>query len=198
MENLGLNKSVSEQSKILRNILEKDQELFTIIRQTAEFKLPNYYIGGGAICQSVWNTLFSKPVGYGISDIDIVYFDKDLSERKEAAQSDQLRKFFEESGYEIDVKNEARVHLWYETHFGYPIEAYQSTEEAISTWPTTASSIGVFLDGDDNLQIFAPYGMNEMFAGIVKANKVLITEEVFRNKAKKWQNKWSDLKIIEW
>jgi hypothetical protein len=39
-----------------------------------------------------------------------------------------------------DVKNEARVHLWYERRFGRHLEPYRSTGDAIATWPTTASS----------------------------------------------------------
>ena len=39
--------------------------------------------------------------------------------------------------------NETRVHLWYEAHFGYRIDPYASVEDAINTWPTTATSIGV-------------------------------------------------------
>ena len=32
-----------------------------------------------------------------------------------------------------DVKNEARVHLWYEARFGAAIPPYQSAEAAIAT-----------------------------------------------------------------
>jgi hypothetical protein len=42
----------------------------------------------------------------------------------------------------IDVKNEARVHLWYKSHFGYDIPPYHSVEEAMDSWPTTATAVG--------------------------------------------------------
>ncbi len=47
---------------------------------------------------------------------------------------------------EIDIKNEARVHLWYGERFGKEIEPYRSSAEAIATWPTSASCVGVRRD----------------------------------------------------
>ena len=97
----------------------------------------------------------------------------------------------------IDVKNEARVHLWYENHFGYKIEPYNSLEESINSWPTTATSIGLRIE-EDRLKVYAPFGLNDLFGGIVRANKVQITEEIYNNKVNKWHNKWPNLTIIPW
>ena len=45
----------------------------------------------------------------------------------------QVKQLYSDLGIEIDVKNQARVHLWYKDHFGYSIEPYTSIESAINT-----------------------------------------------------------------
>ncbi|MFP8918040.1 nucleotidyltransferase family protein [Enterococcus innesii] len=191
-------KALSIQETELNKILEKDNALYKIIRDVSALGIPNLYVGGGSVTQSVWNHLFSKPIGYGISDVDIVYFDTDLSLEKERMVLEQIVKTTKQNQYALDVKNEARVHLWYEEEFGFSIPAYTSTEEAISTWPSTATSIGVFFDQENKLQIFAPYGMYDLFSGVVRPNKAMISREVYEKKAEKWGAKWPGLTVIGW
>ncbi len=193
----GMNLPLEEQCKILGNIIKKNQVLNDILMKMEELELPNYYIGGGCITQTVWNYLYERELNYGISDIDIVYFDEDLSQEKEAKIAERISETFKYFPHTIDVKNEARVHLWYESRFGFKIEPYKNTEEAISTWPTLASSIGVRYE-NNQVVIFAPYGLNDIFAGVIRPNKMLITESVFQAKAKKWQGKWPETKVIPW
>ncbi|MBW9324075.1 nucleotidyltransferase family protein [Enterococcus casseliflavus] len=190
--------ALSIQETELNKILEKDNALYKIIRDVSALGIPNLYVGGGSVTQSVWNHLFSKPIGYGISDVDIVYFDTDLSLEKERMVLEQIVKTTKQNQYALDVKNEARVHLWYEEEFGFSIPAYTSTEEAISTWPSTATSIGVFFDQENKLQIFAPYGMYDLFSGVVRPNKAMISREVYEKKAEKWGAKWPGLTVIGW
>lgn len=192
------NKSLAIQETVLIDILKKDTTLYKIIKDVSALGIPNLYVGGGSITQSVWNHLFSKPIGYGISDVDIVYFDTDLSQEKERMVLEQIVKTTKQNQYALDVKNEARVHLWYEEEFGLSIPAYTFTEEAISTWPSTATSIGIFFDQESNLQVFAPYGMYDLFSGIVRPNKAMISREVYEKKIEKWCSKWPELNVIGW
>ncbi|WP_338325861.1 nucleotidyltransferase family protein [Paenibacillus luteus] len=55
-----------------------------------------------------------------------------------------------------EATNQAAVHLWYQNVFGYPVAPLESTEAAIYTWPETATSVGVKLLPNDDLQICAP------------------------------------------
>lgn len=194
----GFNQPVAVQIRSLRDILMLDHDLWRVIERVSAMQLPNLYIGGGSVAQSVWNVLFGQPVGNGISDIDVIYFDDDLSESKERQIRGAVANELANVKYEIDVNNEARVHLWYHDYFGVAIEPYESTEDAINSWPSTATSIGVYLDEHLDLQVFAPCGMNDLFSGIVRPNKNMISEQVFLNKSHKWQNKWPGLQVINW
>jgi hypothetical protein len=43
----------------------------------------------------------------------------------------------------IDVKNEARVHLWYKSGISAtPFKPYHTLEEAVDSWPTTGHDDG--------------------------------------------------------
>ncbi|WP_375499210.1 nucleotidyltransferase family protein [uncultured Jatrophihabitans sp.] len=45
-------------------------------------------------------------------------------------------------GANVELRNEARVHLWYEARFGMPCPAYRDTRHAISTFPNCSSCLG--------------------------------------------------------
>ncbi|MCV3322640.1 nucleotidyltransferase family protein [Pediococcus ethanolidurans] len=130
--------------------------------------------------------------------MDIVYFDNDLGEEKENRVRNRIATTLSTNRYDVDVKNEARVQLWYQAHFGMSIEPYSSTEDAISSWPSNATAVGVYLDEKQTLQVFAPYGMNDIYKGIMRPNKQMITKAMYDKKAIKWSKKWPELVVKEW
>ncbi len=97
----------------------------------------------------------------------------------------------------LDIKNQARVHLWYKEKFGYDILPYESLEAAINTWPTTATAIGVRKIKKDWV-IYAPFGLKDVMNLRVIANSRSITEEIYMNKVMKWKTKWPELDFLEW
>ncbi|MBB6733883.1 nucleotidyltransferase family protein [Cohnella sp. CBP 2801] len=172
--------------------------LNTVFRKTPHLNLPEYYIGAGCIAQSVWNHSFGMPIDNGIRDIDWVYYDPDLSYDKECEVIDSVRREFDSLAVRLDIKNQARVHLWYEQHFGYPIEPFSSLEEAIRTWPTTATAIGMRMNPNKEWKVYAPFGLSDLFSLTVRANKVQITEEIYERKINRWKAIWPGLTVIPW
>ncbi|MGX7164145.1 nucleotidyltransferase family protein [Enterococcus massiliensis] len=193
----GANLPLAQQIALLEKIVKENTLLFPLLQKLAQLELPNYYVGGGSIVQTVWNHLYNKPLHYGIKDIDIVYFDEDLREEKEKAVMAMLRKTIGDFPVKIDIANEARVHLWYEKAFGYPIAPYESVEQAISTWPTTATSVGIRLE-KGQFVIFAPFGLNDLFSGTIRPNKTLISEAIYQKKAEAWHQKWPETMVQKW
>ena len=158
--------------------------------------LPDAWIVAGAVVQTVWNDRFGLPPTHGIGDIDIVYFDTDLSAEAEAAHGERLRAMFALPVW-LDVKNQARVHVWYGTRFGKPIAPYVSVPDAIASYPSTATSMGVRRVGETH-EVCAPFGLADLFAGVVRPNKRLVTEAVYAAKAARWASVWPALCIIPW
>lgn len=109
----------------------------------------------------------------------------------------EIRGLFSGCGVSIDVKNEARVHLWYSSKFGEQIMPYTSTWHAITTFPTTATAIGVQPAGSEFL-IAAPFGLADLFDTIVRPNKVQITPAIYAAKLTRWRGLWPGLQIVDW
>ena len=182
----------------LQPILSQNPSIAKILRRTGDLGMPNWYLGAGGIAQTVWNVLLKRNPEEGIQDYDLVYYDADdISYEAEDAFIKKGLKAFADIPVEVQIRNQARVHLWYKKHFGFSIKQYQSVEDAIRSWPTTANSIGItVLNG--KLHVYAPFGLDDLFGMIVRANKTLVTREMFENKVARWARVWPELKIMPW
>ncbi len=152
----------------------------------------------GCVAQSVWNLLDGRAAEAGIRDLDIAYHDPtDLSAEAETAQECRLRGLFRESPLKLDVKNQARVHLWYGRRFGREIRQFRSSAEAIASYHATAISIGVACPAG-RFALCAPYGLADLFAMVVRPNKRLAGRGVYEAKAARWLRIWPSLTIVPW
>ena len=125
--------------QFLERAIRSSPVLGPVLDRWAEVRLPGAWLAAGAVAQTVWNAKLGYPPDHGIRDVDIVYFDgEDLTAESEQAEAQRIASLFAHSSVRCDVKNEARVHLWYEARFGSAIAPYRSTEDAIATFPTTA------------------------------------------------------------
>lgn len=185
---------------LLVKTISKSEPLTRVFQVLKEINLPSeYYVGAGCITNTVWNDISGYPLEYGISDIDIVYYDlEDMTDDSEKLLKNLLKSHFGDLPYKLDVKNQARVHLWYESKFGFPIKPYCSLEAAIDSWPTTATALGVRKEQNESYKIYAPYKLNDLFSMVVRPNKLMVTREIFENKARKWKEKWPKLEVVPW
>lgn len=187
-----------EPSLMLQAIASESPLLSRVLSNWEKIALPDCWLVAGAIAQTVWNRSFGLAATHGIDDIDIVYFDADdISESTEAEHASRLRKVFSDLPVWIDVKNEARVHLWYEAKFKYPIAPYTSAADAITTFPTTATAIGL-QPRAGSLELCAPYGISDLLGSIVRPNKKQITHDIYTSKVDRWIATWPKLTIIDW
>ena len=195
----GYNLDLYSQIDIFCKIIMKNKILNELFTRAPSLGLKDYYIGAGCLAQTIWNYLSGFPLNQGIQDIDFVYFNnKDMSFDEEDKVVNKVHKLYKDIPIKIDVKNQARVHLWYEKHFGYAIKPYPTLEAAINTWPTTATALGARRDANGKWIVYAPFGLNDLFGKIVRANKTQITKEIYEKKVIKWSAIWIDLKIIPW
>ena len=182
----------------LQSIVMESPLLSPLFHKWEAIALPDAWLVAGAVAQTVWNHAFGLSLAHGINDIDIVYFDDaDLSEEAETAHSLRIRSLFSDLPVWIDVKNEARVHLWYEAKFGYAIDPYRSATDAIMTFPTTATAVGL-RPSNDGMALCAPYGLSDLLEAIVRPNKRQITPEIYAGKVDRWVALWPGLTIIDW
>ena len=183
---------------LLHTHLRTNPGLAALLDDAAAIALPDAWLVAGALAQTVWNTLHRFPPAHGIRDIDLIYHDpSDLSAESEAAIEARLRRRHAALGLALDVKNQARVHLWYQRRFGRAITPHPSSTAAIATFPTTATAIGISLAPGDP-RIHASFGLNDLFALRIRANRNIVSQAVFEAKATRWATLWPRLTIIPW
>ena len=190
--------TVDGHAQALERALRQNAIAVAILERAARLRLRNWYLGAGAVTGTVWNVLHGMEPWHGIKDYDLVYFDaRDVTAAGEAAVEDNARDLLADLGVDVDLTNQARVHLWYAERFGRPIAPFRSTEQAIGTWVTTASSVGVRYD-EDAFTVCAPFGLGDLFAMVVRPNKAMVGEDVYRAKTTRWKETWPGLCILPW
>ena len=196
---IGVNKDIKEQLEILEKILLKNEKLKEVLirHEKTSIKKYSYYIGAGAINQTIFNYYHDYPLNYGINDFDIVYFDDDTSYEAEDKIIKELDKVLSDMDILFDIKNQARVHLWYNEKNNDKRLPYISCEEAISRWGATVTCIGVRLE-NKKLIVFAPYGLNDLFGMIIRPVKIDFKKNQYDKKVNKWKEKWPKLNIISY
>lgn len=193
----GKNKDLNYQMNLFKEIILKNNVLKTILERLEGYGLDNYYVAAGAINQTVFNYYHNNSMDYLIDDYDIVYYDEDLSYEKEDKIIKEINLLCKDLNVSLDIKNQARVHLWFKNKFGYSIEPNKSVEDAISKWGSTVTCIGVRLKNNE-LTIFAPYGLNDLFSLIIRPNKENFIKKGYEEKTRKWKQNWPKLTIIPW
>ena len=168
----GVEASVSELRERLAAILCATPPLMRVLIVARHLCLPDWLLFSGAVYQPVLNHLTGRPLDYGIKDYDLAYFDgSNLSYEAEDAVIRRVRAAFDESLRSmVEVRNQARVHLWFEAKFGEPYSPLSCTAEALERFASATFAVGVRLEPDDWLHIEAPFGLADLFALRLRPN----------------------------
>lgn len=190
---------LDEQLDALRGVLCRNDALVEVLERSAALGLPQWYLTAGCLFQTVWNVVTGKPAGAGIKDYDLFYFDRDdLSWEAEDRVIRRGREMFGGLPAEVEIRNEARVHLWYEEKFGAPCPPYGSTEAAIDSFAATTCCLGVRLEEGGRWRVYAPHGLSDVFNLVIRPNPVLAPRSVYEEKAARWREQWPGLTVLEW
>jgi uncharacterized protein len=156
----------------LTAILRVTPPLMRVLSVARRLCLSDWLVFSGAVYQPVLNHLTGRPLDYGIKDYDLAYFDdSDLSYEAEDALIRCVKAAFAEPLRSmVEVRNQARVHLWFETKFGEAYGPLSSTAEALERFASATFAVGVRLEPDDRLHIEAPFGLTDLFALRLRPN----------------------------
>jgi hypothetical protein len=140
--------------------------LMQVLMTIRALDLPDWLMMSGAVYQRVLNSLTGRPPDYGVRDYDLGYFDAlDISYDAEDAVIRRAAAAFDEPlRSAVEVRNQARVHVWFEGHFGEPYSPLSRTAEALERFVSPMFAVGVRLKRDDRLHIAAPFGLADLFA----------------------------------
>jgi hypothetical protein len=193
-----LRPSASEDEQVLVSILGSQAWFMAALRLVRELRLPDWVIGAGAIRSVVWDHLHGHPTPTALADLDVAYFDPtDLSRARDQELEARLRQRMPEIPWE--VTNQAGVHLWFERVFGYSVEPLTSIDDAIATWPETATCVAVrLLPPGDRLRVYAPYGLDDLLGLMLRRNPRRISRELFERRLheKRILKRWPRVTVI--
>lgn len=190
---------LDEQLTVLRSVLSRNAVLMDVLQRSAKLALPGWYVTAGCLFQTVWNVVTGRHPANAIKDYDVFYFDDtDLSWEAEDAVIKAGREVFDELRVEVEIRNEARVYLWYERRFGVACAQYESTESAIDCFASTTCCLGVRLEQDGQWRVYAPHGLSDVFNLVVRPNPVLAPREVYQAKTARWKAEWPELTVLDW
>lgn len=169
-----------------------------IVRRGSLLGVPDWYLTAGGLFQTVWNHRDGRELQTGIRDYDFFYFDdSDLSYGAEDRVIVAAAELFSDLNVDVEVRNEARVHLWYEQHFGVPLRPFRSSEDAIDHFVSTTCCFGI-RTVEDGYRVYAPHGFEDVFTGTVRPNPLLPVREVYEKKTARWLAEWPSLSVKPW
>ena len=154
--------------------------------------LPDSWLVAGCLFQTVWNLRAGLPVEQNIKDYDLFYFDNDdLSQEAEQNAQFRVDDLFADLNIPIEVSNQARVHIWYESYFGFPYEALNSSSEGIDRFLIPATCVGMRPDA-----IYAPHGLDLIYEGVLTENSLTPYAKLFEQKAASYCARWPFLRVL--
>lgn len=155
---------MSDLSARLADIVRADPALMAVLATMRGLDLPDWRLFSGAVYQAVWNHRTGRPAGYGVRDYDIGYFDPDTSwDAEDAVIRRVAAAFAPPLDAQVEVRNQARVHLWFEGRFGHPYAPLVRTDEALARFVAPCFAVGVRLEADDSITVAAPFGLQDVF-----------------------------------
>ena len=182
----------------LIEIVRADADLIHVLKTVRDLDLPDWRVFSGAVYQSVWNALTGRPAGYGRKDFDLGYFDPDTSWDAEDVIIKRVAAAFEEPfRTDVEVRNQARVPIWFPAHFGEPYDPISSTDEALERFVAPAFAIGVRLEADDTISVAAPLGLTDLFDLILRPNPNRGVAKDWARVVEKRLALWPELTVIE-
>lgn len=169
-----------------------------VLERAPRLGVPDWWLTAGALFQTVWNRLDGRAPTAGIQDYDLFYFDPtDLSWDAEDQVIRSAGALFADLDATVEVRNEARVHLWYEEHFGVPAPAFRSSCDAVDHFASTTCCYAI-TRATDEILVYAPHGYTDLFAQRVRPNPRLAPREVYEAKAARWATEWPGLTVDPW
>jgi uncharacterized protein len=173
-------------------------ELMQVLSVVRSLRLPDWRIVAGAVYQTVWNARTGRQPTYGIKDFDVVYFDgSDLSWDAEDVVIRRVQAAFDAALRDrVEVRNQARVHLWFKDHFGEDYAPLPDTDTMITRFVSPAFAVGIRLEPDDEISVFAPFGLEDLFAMKLRPNPHRPLSSAWDSVVAKACARWPEIEVI--
>lgn len=184
------------QEAFVRDSVLADPLAEAVLKRALRLGVRDWALAAGAVYQNVWNALTGRPGGHGVRDYDLAYCDvADLSWEAEDAVIRRAATLFHDLARPVEVRNQARVHLWFEQKYGEARAPVTSIEAALLGYAASAHMVAVRMDADGELEVRAPNGMQDMFEMVIRPGRAAACTPDFMAKAARMQAQWPELRV---
>jgi hypothetical protein len=167
-----------------------------IAAELLRLALPDAWIVSGCLVQTAWNVRTMRAVDYGINDYDVFYFDPDTSWQAEDAVIRQLQGRLANLAVKIEVRNQARVHLWYPRKHGLPYPALHCATQGIDRFLTRNTKVGIRRTAEGH-DVHAPHGFDDIADMIVRPNPgPNFSAAAYEAKTSRWKKLWPEITVL--
>lgn len=191
--------SFAEQRAVFLTVVQDDPIVWTALDAARSLDLPDWLIVSGVLYNAIWNALTNRPPGYGTKDIDVFYFDdSDLSYEAEDWVIVCGARHFTHLPLPVEIRNQARVHIWYPQKFGRQCPRYTSSKDSIRYFASKTHAVGLRLKGDGDLDLIAPFGLDDIFSFRVTPNRALDNQQTHEAKGERIKKSWPEITVLPW
>ena len=186
----GMN-TLKNKAEILDSFRE-NSDMMAILTIIRDLELNDSWLAAGSVRNFIWNLLSEKPAFDRETDVDVIFFDPEVSYEETLAIENKLREDFPQ--YQWELKNQAYMH-----QHSFHTEPYVNSCDAMSKYPERCTAIGLRLQVDATLELFAPYGLEEILNFQVSPTPHFLENQdrmklyQQRLSKKNWQVKWKNL-----
>ncbi len=160
--------------------------------------LPDAWLVSGCIFQAVWNGLTGRAPGHGVNDYDVFYFDPDTSWDAEDAVIKRCAAALADVKAEIQVRNQARVAIWYPQKFGRPYPPVANALEGLERFLAPCCAVAL-RRVNGAIEVAAPFGLDDLFALTVRRNPLTTgPESQYHAKSARWKAHWPEITVLPW
>jgi uncharacterized protein len=189
----------AEQEGALIEIVRGTPWLMDVLIRARGVALPDWRLVSGAIYNTVWNVLTGRPPLTGIKDADLFYWDgADLSYEAEDVVIRRGTEVFMGIPVPVEIRNQARVHLWFEAHFGTVYPPLRSSAEGVDRFASRTHAVSVRLEPDDAISVYAPYGLDDLFAFRITPNRMIDNRNTHETKGARAKSVWPEVTVEPW
>ena len=163
--------------------------ILTIIR---DLGLQDSWLAAGSVRNFIWNLLSGKSPFDSETDVDVIFFDPAISYEDTLGIERKLKENFPQ--YQWELKNQVYMHL-HSPHTA----PYTSSRDAMNKYPERCTAVGLRLNEDSTLELFTPYGLEDILTFQVSPTPHFLDNEdrmklyQERLSKKNWQEKWKNL-----
>lgn len=153
--------------------------------------LPEACIAAGYVRNQLWDHLHGFPKFTPLSDVDVIFFDHKNTDESTEKEYEKLL-ISRSNKYKWSVKNQARMHVLKND------QPYTSVDDAMKRWPETATAIAIRLNQQNEIEVIAPHGLEDLFNMKIRISPYFHDKDYFLKRVtnKHWLTLWPQAELI--